>query len=110
MRTRFYLRYVDTGVRVLHEDGYVFAFPTARQAIESSRDLKSTYGVDTLIQEVDSVTDKLPLTDRERAILEHSVGIALPGAVKVALPCMEEEEDEEPVRSTKRNIRIRRKS
>lgn len=108
MRTRFYLRYVDTGVRVLHEAGYVFAFPTARQAIESSRDLKSTYGVDTLIQEVDSVTDKLPLTDRERAILEHSVGIALPGAVKVALPYMKEEE-EEPVRSTKRNIRIRKK-
>ena len=106
MRTRFYLRYVDTGVRVLHEDGYVFAFPTARQAIESSRDLKSTYGVDTLIQEVDSVTDKLPLAERERAILEHSVGIALPGSVRVALPYMKEEE---PVRSTKRNIRIRKK-
>ena len=108
MRTRFYLRYVDTGIRVLHEDGYVFAFPTVGAAADSSRDLKETYGVDTLMQAVQSDTDKLPLTDREREILEHSAGIALPGAVKVALPYMKEEE-EEPVRSTKRNIRIRKK-
>ena len=106
MATRFILRYIDTGIRVLHEEGYVVAFSTPAEATRSSRGLKEYYGVDTLIEAVKSDTDRLPLTDREREILEHSVGIALPGSVKVALPYMKEEE---PVRSTKRNIRIRKK-
>ena len=103
---RFFLRYVDTGVRVLHEDGFVRAFSIPGEAAGSARELKKAYGVDCMIQGVFSDTDKLPLTPEEWHILKHSKGIALPGSVKVALPS--DEKPEPPVRSTKRNIRIRK--
>ena len=103
---RFYLRFHETGGRVLHEDGYVYAFDTIEDAAASARGLRETYGVETYIQEIRCSHSKLPLTPAEWWLLK-----AVPQGVLPGLPPARTEvvvEEKQAVVLGARRIRIRK--